>query len=78
MDMEITENLTQIKQADELKVGDIARPIDLTGDYGFDTVSEVEISERNIFGVIDIQVLVGMTNKDIYVGCVPSTRWEVK
>jgi len=76
--MEMNQNPTQIKQADELKVGDIARPIDLTGNYGFDTVSEVEIFENDIFGVINLQVMVGMTDKDIYVGCTPDTRWEVK
>jgi hypothetical protein len=68
----------QVIKAHELKVGDLARPVGLTGDYDFDTVFEVEISERNIFGVIDIQVMVGMTDKDIYVGCTPNTCWEVK
>ena len=83
---------TEMKRADELKVGDSVRHYDLTGgDDEFSTVFHIEISQRNIFGVMDLQVMVGLTHypdldelhdarhaRDVYVGCLPDTGWEVQ
>ena len=90
----------EIKRADELKVGDrVGHYDELTADWDRDedrnhadprTVFHIETYERNLFGVVDLHIMVGVTQhpdladdhelrqQDIYVGCLPDTGWEVQ
>jgi len=84
------EEVTEMKQTHELQVGDSVRHYDFTGDDDFRTVFHIEHIKRNLFGVIDLQIMVGVTNypdlasdhelrqHDIYVGCLPDTGWDSK
>jgi hypothetical protein len=66
--------MTATKTARELKVGDIVRS---PGSDQFDTVFEIEVEQRDIFGIIDYQAFVGLTDLDCFVACAPDTPWEI-